>query len=170
MNSVMKQLMLLVLSALLFGCAAPTYTVETEGGGTKVFKGYFDRKDMEEEPQFTWFKQHYEEVQYDSATVAQLIPLAEDAHFVIVMGTWCGDSKREVPHQLKLLDAIGVPAQAVRFFGVDRSKKSQDGTTEKYTIMRVPTLIVFRGEQELGRIVENPRVSQQADLLRLLSR
>lgn len=161
---------LLIWSAVLGSCAAQTYTVEIEPSGTKVLKGYFDRHVMEEDPHFSWFKTNYDAYQLDSSITAQIATLTDDVHFIMVVGTWCGDSKRELPKQFKILDAAKVPEDNVTIFGVDRSKKSQEGTTDKYTILRVPTLIVFRGEQELGRIVEHPRVTNEADLLRLLSK
>jgi len=65
---------------------------------------------------------------------------------------------------------MSVSEDDVHLFGVDRSKKSTDGTTEKYTISRVPTLIVLRGDEELGRIVESPRSTQEKDLLRILQK
>lgn len=167
-----KRLLFLVTAAtaLLFGCAAETYVIETEASGTKIVKGYFDRHVLEEDQNFSWFTANYAAEQYDSAVVAELAPLTDDVHFVMVVGTWCSDSKREMPKQFKILDAAKVPEKKITLFGVDRSKRSQDGTTDKYTILRVPTLIVFRGDQELGRIVEHPRVTNEADLLRLLTR
>lgn len=152
------------------GCAGPSYTVEMEASGTKVLKGYFHRQDLERDSLFSWFGTNYHAYPVDSATVSALTPLMDDVHFVVVLGTWCGDSKREVPHCCRVFDAAGVKESAVKYFGVDRTKKSGDGTTDKYNVARVPTIIVFRGDQELGRIVEHPRETPEKDLLRLLQR
>ncbi|MFZ4621488.1 MAG: thioredoxin family protein [Bacteroidota bacterium] len=159
----------IILSVLLFaGCAAPTYTVEMDPSGTKMLKGYFQRTDIEHDTLFTWFKSNYDSYAIDSASIEELKPLMRDVHFLVVLGTWCGDSKREFPHTTKIMDAAGISGNDIRYFGVDHSKKSTDGTTEKYNIMRVPTLIVFKGEEEVGRIVEHPRETQEKDLLRIL--
>jgi hypothetical protein len=161
----------LLLSLALHSCAAQTYTIETEPAGARVLKGFFQRDVLEEDSVFaSWFKPNYASAGYDSSTVAQIAPLTSDIHVVMVIGTWCGDSKRELPKQLKILDAVKFPEDQIVMFGVDRSKRSEDGTTQKYNVLRVPTMIVFRGEQELGRIVEYPRASQEADLLRLLNK
>ena len=169
----MSSLLRVVLAAIVIaiaGCAGPTYTVEMEASGTKVLKGFFHREDMERDPLFSWYSANYHSYPLDSATVESLKPLVDDVHFVMVLGTWCGDSKREVPHCCRVFDAAGVKESAVKYFGVDRTKKSGDGTTDTYNVARVPTIIVFRGEQELGRIVEHPRESLEKDLLRLLQR
>jgi hypothetical protein len=163
-------LFILMNGAVLAGCAAQTFTMEVEPSGTKIVRGYFERSLLEDEPAFSWFKTNYDAFQYDSAVVAQIAPLTEDVHVVMIVGTWCGDSKRELPKQFRILDAVNFPQKNVTMFGVDRSKKSQDSTTYRYNVLRVPTMIVFRGEQELGRIVEYPRASQEVDLLRLLNK
>jgi len=144
--------------------------VEIEPSGTKILKGYFERKDLEHDSLFSWFKTNYESYRFDSTVVSQITPLTKDIHVVIVVGTWCGDSKRELPKQFKILDAVNIMDDRIVMFGVDRSKKSDDSTMQKYNVLRVPTMIVFRGEQELGRIVEFPRASHEVDLLRLLNR
>ncbi|MCK9410211.1 MAG: thioredoxin family protein [Bacteroidetes bacterium] len=155
---------------MLLSCAPLSYTIETEVTGTKVLKGVFDREVLEENPDFSWFTTNYSAYRYDSAVVNRLAPLMNDVHVVMIVGTWCGDSKRELPKQFKIFDALQLSNDKIVVFGVDRSKKSVDGTTQKYRVVKVPTLIVFRGEQELGRIVENPTTSQEEDLLRLLKK
>jgi len=155
---------------LLNNCASPTYTVVMEPSGTKILKGFFERKDLEKDTLFTWFKYNYTSYLLDTASIREIKPLVKGLRYVIVLGTWCGDSKHEVPKQYKILDAVDVSSSDIELFGVDRSKKSLDGVTDKYNIVRVPTLIVLKGDQELGRIVEMPRESQELDLLRILNK
>ncbi len=164
-------IILIILSLTFIGnCSGPTYTVEMEPSGTKILKGFFHRSDVEHDTLFTWFRTNYDGYALDSASITELQPMMNDVHFLVVLGTWCGDSKREFPHTSKIMDALGVSKSDIRLFGVDHSKKSTDGTTEKYNIMRVPTLIIFRGEEEVGRIVEHPRETQEKDLLRILQK
>jgi hypothetical protein len=159
----------MILMLLLCGCAAAPYTIETEATGTKVIKGSFDRSVLEEGEDFSWFHSYYTEYRLDTAAVTAMKPLAGELRVLIIAGTWCGDSKREVPRLFRVLDAIGVPEGRITMVGVDRSKQSADSTTMKFRIQKVPTAIFFRGEQELGRIVEFPHESHERDLLKLLS-
>jgi thiol-disulfide isomerase/thioredoxin len=92
----------------------------------------------------------------------------EGERVVVIFGAWCGDSKREVPSFLKLADAAGIAADSIRLYAVDRSKKSDDGTTERYHIERVPTFIVEKQGREVGRIVESPKTTMAGDLLEIL--
>ncbi len=164
-------LLISLLIVIIFSAApAQTPSVVMELSGTKVLKGFMQRNHLEHDSLFSWFKPNYDSYHIDSAAVKQIAPLAKDVRFVTVVGTWCGDSKREVPRMFKVLDAAGVAPDSVVLFGVDRTKKSDDGTTDQYNIMRVPTIIIIRDGMELGRIVEQPRNTLEQDFLRLLTR
>lgn len=92
-------------------------------------------------------------------------------HFIIFMGTWCGDSKREVPRIFKILDYCGVGADRVQLVMVSAAEsayKQSPGHEEKgENIFRVPDLIVLNKGKELGRVVESPVQSLEKDLLML---
>ncbi|NUN70098.1 MAG: thioredoxin family protein [Bacteroidetes bacterium] len=167
MNAVRNLAVVIIL--LLSGCAAETFTIETEATGTKIIRGSFHRSVLEEGEDFSWFRTHYDAYRPDSAAVAAMRPLVKDLRVIIIAGTWCGDSKREVPKQFRILDALGVPDERITMVGVDRSKRSADSTTMLLRIFKVPTTIFFRGEQELGRIVEFPHETHEKDMLKLLS-
>jgi hypothetical protein len=69
---------------------------------------------------------------------------------------------------MKTLAEAENPNVRVRIFGVDREKRDPNGLAEAYRIERVPTFMILRGGQELGRMVETPAVTFAQDLLRLL--
>lgn len=66
-------------------------------------------------------------------------------HVLVFMGTWCSDSKRDVPRFLRIADGSGMDATDFDLYGLDRKKKSPGGLEEKYSIERVPTFIFLRG-------------------------
>ncbi|MEK7671115.1 MAG: thioredoxin family protein, partial [Bacteroidota bacterium] len=88
---------------------------------------------------------------------------------VVVLGTWCSDSKREVPRFLKIVDLSLIPPAQIQFYGVDRTKKSSDGVTDRYKIERVATFIFLKRGEEVGRIVESPKNSLEEDMLAILA-
>lgn len=124
---------------------------------------------LAEEPYAEWFDAGYDEYTPDPATVEALRRVdLEGLEIEIFFGTWCGDSRREVPRMLKLLDALGFPASGRRLIGVDtgeQHKRSPGGEEKGLEIYRVPTLVVSRGGQEVSRIVEYPALSLERDLL-----
>ncbi len=79
---------------------------------------------------------------------------------VVVLGSWCEDSKREVPRLEKVVDSVGGGVFTVELEGVDRSKRVSPtnpvaGLLPGRTADRVPTLVVLDANgQELGRVVE----------------
>jgi hypothetical protein len=87
------------------------------------------------------------------------------AEVTIIIGTWCGDSKRELPRLWKALDVAGAVPWRLETLGVDRDKRSPGLDIE---IAYVPLVIVRRAGVELGRIVESAPGGIERDLLALL--
>jgi dipeptidyl aminopeptidase/acylaminoacyl peptidase len=118
----------------------------------------------------------------DEATVGDIAGRLEGVRLVVVLGTWCSDSHREVPRLWKVLEQVGFPPENMRTFAVERAKAAPDSalTTELidwsknvrdyYGIKAVESIIVYRDGVELGRIVEAPATSIEADLLEILER
>jgi hypothetical protein len=120
-----------------------------------------------------WFTKNYEEYAVNKAAADSLQPLLRDKRFVLFLGTWCGDSKREVPRMLRLLDYCGVKPGRVQLIMVSNhdSVIKQSPTREErgLHIHRVPTLLVYDGDTELGRIVEEPVKTIEQDLLAIVN-
>ena len=76
--------------------------------------------------------------------------------YEVFLGTWCGDSRREVPRMEKIFSEMGVDMSNVLIVTLDRDKISPNGEQEGKDIRYVPTLIVNKDNQEIGRIVESP--------------
>ena len=87
--------------------------------------------------------------------------------FILVIGTWCGDTQEHLPAFLSLLDHLRVREEQVKIYGVDRTKRLP-GITDVYQIEKLPTFIVLGGGRELGRITETPTLTLFADLALIL--
>ncbi len=109
---------------------------------------------------------------YDNYEVTDRINLSdlEDISVVIMFGTWCHDSKREVPRMLRILDSAGVGTEQLSLIGVDINKTEPKGREKLYNLRNTPTLILLRNGKEVGRIIERPNVSLEADLIVLTTR
>ncbi|HEV8701233.1 MAG TPA: hypothetical protein VGV60_08180 [Candidatus Polarisedimenticolia bacterium] len=116
----------------------------------------------------SWEKEYdaYEPSAEDLRTLATLKgPAVLDVYF----GSWCSDSRRELPRLMKILDRASPPGLRVRFFGLDRSKKKPARLARRGAIERVPTLVLSAGGREIGRIVESPRSTLEHDLAQLVA-
>jgi hypothetical protein len=106
----------------------------------------------------------------DPETCRALASVERGADVTVFLGTWCGDSRREVPRLWKALDLAGpaVPFE-IHYIGVDRDKKEPAGRQTGADVRYVPTFIVRRNGQEVGRIVESSPNGVEKDLLALLT-
>lgn len=106
----------------------------------------------------------------DAAASQALASVPPGADVTIFLGTWCGDSRREVPRFWKAVDLAGVDAPfAIHYIGVDRQKKEPSAPVTNNDIRYVPTFIVYREGREVGRIVEESPNGIEKDLLALLT-
>jgi hypothetical protein len=90
----------------------------------------------------------------------------------VAMGTWCSDSREQLPRLQAVLAALGhqAPFEMPRLIGVDRSKEIDRGLYPFGAVEGVPTVVVTAGGSEVGRIVETPHSgSIEEDLVRILA-
>ena len=146
----------------------------TDNSGHPALLGSCDPKKLEQPPFDTWFVKNYHNYQVDTLAARQLKPLCKGKSFVIFMGTWCGDSQREVPRMLKILRFCQVPASHIRIVMVSDHdstyKQSPNHEGNGLHIVRVPDLIIFENRRELGRIIESPIISLEKDALAIAGR
>ena len=168
------------LAIIIAGCSTVHIPVNTPEVNTKVkdervnemLLGHCSRSCLLESPYKEWYLKNYNEYIVDSATAQQLHPLLINKTIVVFMGTWCGDSRREVPRLIKLLDHCAFPKSALKLVMVDYRdgayKQSPQHEEKGKNIFRVPTILVYAGNKELGRIIEFPKESLEKDVLAIL--
>lgn len=126
------------------------------------------------EPFSEWFKLGYDNYKPNETTVAELKKQKlNDITIEVFFGSWCGDSKREMPKFLQILNTISFPEKKLAIIGVGGSdslyKQSPSHQEKDKGIFRVPTFIVYKNGVEINRITEYPVVSLEKDLLQILS-
>ena len=133
--------------------------------------GYFTRDRMTNPPHSEWFVKSYDTYQPDTIFINQLNNVSRDKLTMkVVLGTWCPDSRREVPRFLKIIDLWGFPVERITFIGVDNEKIAPVGEYEKLDIQRVPTFIFYKNNIEAGRIIEVPLTSLEQDMVNILTK
>jgi tetratricopeptide (TPR) repeat protein len=125
------------------------------------------------DPFNSWFVKNYHDYTVDTNTMEKIKAELQQRHFKIFMGTWCGDSRREVPRMFKILDYCGVKSTQIELIMLDNHDsfyKQSPGHEERgLNIHRVPDLIVFEKKTEIGRIIESPVVSLEKDLEKIIT-
>jgi hypothetical protein len=131
--------------------------------------GYFQHDLFLRTPHDSWYIRGYNDYKPEMETIFKIQDAnVNEVTVLIVLGSWCGDSRREVPRFLKMLDQCGLTRIKVTYLGVDLSKYSPVGDYEKLNIEKVPTFIVYRNNIEAGRIIEYPVTSLEGDFLEIL--
>ena len=146
--------------------------ISKDSRGNDMLLGKCTRTALLQSPFVDWFKPNYDSYVVDSFTCNFIKPLLEGKSMTIFMGTWCGDSRREVPRVLKMLDCCGFPMNDLALVMVGNSdslyKKSPQHEEVGKNLVRVPTIIVEQKNAEIGRIIESPITSLEKDLLAIL--
>lgn len=128
-----------------------------------------DRSGLENDDYFgSYFTSEYEAYESQEETIKALKSKIKDVKLKIVLGTWCGDSKRQVPRLYKVLDQVGFKDKNISVLAVNRSKKTVSADISKLDIKYVPTIIIYKDGKELGRIIESPELSLEEDLLKII--
>lgn len=112
------------------------------------------------------------ESEVDEAAVLELANVEADAEVVIYFGTWCSDSAREISRLWHALDLSGgedLLPFTLRYLAVDRADKRPPELERDLDLRFVPTFLVLRGGEEVGRIVESSPNGIEKDLLALLN-
>ena len=132
--------------------------------------GYFNPDQLTHYPYSSWYLQGFDDYQVITEAINKLLEInKEDITIKIILGTWCPDSRREVPRFMRVIGAWQFPVQKITFIGVDDAKQSPVGEYLKLDIRRVPTFIIYKNNIEAGRIIENPTTSLEQDMVNILS-
>jgi len=163
----------LIITGLLFCAnlyAQEFNTVTTDEKTDKpILIGYTTLEAFNDTSFNWWWNSAYNMYDVDSVDVKELKIKLEDVDIKIVMGTWCSDSRREVPHFYKILDELNYPKEKVTLINVNRDNQGLENEVEGLDINFVPTFIFYKAREEIGRIIEMPYETLEKDMLELVS-
>ncbi|MGK0387037.1 MAG: thiol-disulfide isomerase/thioredoxin [Patiriisocius sp.] len=155
-------------------CAASAQSFNTEitEGSKTSLQGKINKEGLSGEGYGSWFVKNYDAYAPTPEVTAQLKEELEGITIKAFMGTWCGDSKKEVPKLYKLLDAASFSLDRLTMVGVSREvetyKQSPGGEEEGLNVARVPTFIFYKDGKEINRFVERPIETLEKDILQLV--
>ena len=119
---------------------------------------------------FPRWKKAREEATADEQVGAKLGEVDEGAKVMMLFGTWCKDCHRELPRLWAALSHAGddLPFE-VTYIGLDEQFQAGQFDLTPYAVERIPTIIVERDDEEVGRIVEKTEDPVERELLALLT-
>ncbi len=164
---------LFVLLIIFSSCSITVNKIITdERTGKKELAGTVNRKGFQKKEFKTWFNKGYEEYVPDAKVINKLKnkTLYKGVKIKIIFGTWCGDSRRELPRFYKIVDTANIPENIIGLTAVDTKKSSRDKKLEGIEFTRIPTFIFYKNGKEIGRIVESTKESLEKDMLKILEK
>ncbi len=113
---------------------------------------------------------NYDTYQPDEGLLATCqAKIGENLTIEVYLGTWCSDSKTNVPPFIKLLDSLEQGRVGVKYYNVARKASAEvKYYVAELNVERVPTFIFYRAGKEIGRIVENPQKSMLEDFIEII--
>ncbi|MEQ8524123.1 thioredoxin family protein [Gracilimonas sp.] len=116
----------------------------------RIYQIYIDRYEPNEEA-----------VRYLSA-------YQDSVKLMVFVGSWCRESKKYIPGLMKTIELSGAANMDIQYIGVDRQKKIPESFLKKFDIKYIPSVLVLKGNKELGRIEEKPHQLIETDLVQIL--
>jgi hypothetical protein len=98
------------------------------------------------------FQDNYEEYQPGDLLDPALF---RDIEIYVLFGTWCHDS-------------LNIQENYIHLIGLNFLKNEPLDRGKSFQIKKTPTFVFLRNQKEIGRIVEMPEISLEADLLKIL--
>lgn len=167
----MKTLFIIFILLNIYSYAQETNKVIIDSSSGKPMLIGFVTKEAFKDTSFSWwFDSEYNNYETDTSTIRKIGNKVKDISVTIVMGTWCSDSRREVPRFLRILDELNFNLSTdLKIICVDEDKKGKGTEADGLNIELVPTFIISQKEKEIGRIIESPKLSLEKDLLGIIS-
>ena len=171
---------IILTTSLITSCATKTKTnstLETKKIKSSTPKELIDgilvgkakQSDLQQEPFNTWYTSEYDSYNTNPEIIAALKNHIKDVKITLFMGTWCGDSRNQVPDFYKILEEIGFEQKNLTLITMDRNKTTPEQFEKDLNITNVPTMLFYKNGSEINRIVEAPVTTLEKDMLDILS-
>ncbi len=116
-----------------------------------------------------WFNNAYDNYDPNERMLERLTKKLKgrDLSFKVYQGSWCPDSRRELPRLKKITDGLKSDVYT-EIISLNRAKRLNNNALPEDDIEFVPTIVIYLDGVEVGRIVEAPDYSLEADIVNYL--
>jgi thiol-disulfide isomerase/thioredoxin len=167
-----KILLLFLFIAPLFIKAQELNKTSLDKKGKLILLGKTNVKAFDAKP-FEWYQKNYDTYITNDNVIEKFKDSLQNYTIKAFYGSWCGDSKRELPRFYKVLEKANFNMNNLEAVAVDRKpeayKASPNGEEKGLNIHRVPTFIFYKNGEEVNRIVEFPKQDFERDIYAILS-
>ncbi|MGB7842202.1 MAG: thioredoxin family protein [Salinimicrobium sp.] len=174
----MKILISLLFLVSALNCGNPDENTENPDPATSISEvneqqdilvGEITKEDLTQAPYSSWFDPMFKSYEPSEEVLEKVKNNINDYKIMVFMGTWCGDSKAEVPKLYKLLEESGYDMDNIEMQAVRHDKTLPDDLQEEYNVHHVPTIIFYKDGKEVNRFVEYPQEDFGKDIAKIVS-
>jgi len=165
-----------ILFTLLFTSLSFSQTLNkqiTYNDNKVMLVGEIDKNGLKKAPYSVWFNKNYSDYLVNTKIAKAIKDSLKNYTIKAFLGTWCGDSKKEVPRFYSVLETANYPMEQLEVFALDRSdeayKQGPNGEEKGMDIHRVPTFIFYKDGKEVNRIVEHPKETFERDIQKIVT-
>jgi hypothetical protein len=169
LNNFFLKLTYCLIIFLIISCAVKKSYKESYFKEELVLEGNISEAILKTNKKTDWFNENYIKYQADSIIIDSLKQHLTGINFVIFGGTWCSDTKRELPAFLSIIHQLNFGSNQYEIWMLDIKKKSTHINPKLFNIQYVPTILILKEGKEIGRIIEKPMETLELDLLKIIS-
>lgn len=134
-----------------------------------ILVGDISKADLMQEPHAAWFEAMYKSYEPKQSALETVKSNINEYEITVFMGTWCGDSKREIPKLYKLLEMSDFDMDNLEMKAVELDKTLPNDLQEDFDVHHVPTIIFYKDGEEVERFVEYPQQRFEEDIAKIVS-
>ncbi len=167
---------ILFLSCIIITACNPKYQQKPlevnevlSKGGETILLGEINLANLQTSSITPWFNEEFDRVNINSQVAKDLKPFTKELKILVFMGTWCDDSKRELPPFFKMLLAMNFDQEHLKMFAMSEEKSTPSNFEQGLEINYIPTIIFFKNGKEINRFVELPVETLESDIQKIIS-
>lgn len=148
-----------------------SYSQTTSTVSLSEHNGKVSKQDLENDTSKTaWFQTEFMAYKPEVTEAQKKILTTRDFQVVIILGTWCSDSRTQVPRLYKVFYALGLNPP-ITLITTDKNKKVIEPGFVHITAKYVPYFIIRdKNGKDIGEIIETPKKTLEADLAAILKK
>ena len=171
----MKTIILITLAftlSILQSFAQPFNQEIISENDSPMLIGKINSEALSEKTYKEWYLSNFADYKPKKEIIQTIKSNLNDYTITAFFGTWCGDSKMELPRFYKILSDAEYPLDRLTVVAVSNKreayKRSPGGEEEGLNIHRVPTFIFYKNGKEVNRIVEHPVQTLELDISKFI--
>jgi thiol-disulfide isomerase/thioredoxin len=149
-------------------CKAPKPYSLKQIGSDQILNGSVQKVVLSNNKTFPWFNDGYKTYTVDTQTLNRMKGETDSLQMIIIGGSWCSDTQKELPSFLKICDYLKIKNEQMELLMVDEKKQCDYFNVKVLHLISVPTFIILKNGREIGRIVELPQESLEKDLFNMI--